>query len=52
MNWDEVLHRAGQGKDMRRLLDHWDGGAFDPERKAVLTERGKFVLRHGQAENV
>lgn len=25
-----------------------DGGALDPERKLVMTERGAFVLRHGQ----
>ena len=24
-----------------------EGGAFDPERKLVLTERARFVLRHG-----
>lgn len=33
-----------------RDLVAWDGGAFDPERKAVLTERGKFVLKHGQKQ--
>lgn len=26
-----------------------DGGAFDPERVLVLTERGRFVLKHGEA---
>ncbi len=25
----------------------WDGGAFDPEAAAVITERGLFVLKHG-----
>lgn len=33
-----------------RDLVAWDGGVFDPERKAVLTERGKFVLKHGQQQ--
>lgn len=27
-----------------------DGGAFDPERRIVLTERGRFVVRHGPLE--
>jgi len=39
---------------VRNLAAHelvaWDGGTFDPERKAVLTERGKFVLEHGQKQ--
>jgi len=30
-----------------RELVSWEGGAFDPEAKAVLTERGRFVLKHG-----
>ncbi len=30
-------------------LCHVDGGATDPERKFVLTERGRFVLKHGQS---
>lgn len=34
----------------RELLS-WDGGAFDPERKVVLTERGRFVLKHGPMPN-
>lgn len=29
----------------RRELMAWDGGAFDPESAAVLTERGRFVLK-------
>lgn len=28
-----------------------DGGAFDPEREFVITEHGRFVLKHGQNEN-
>ncbi|ACL60543.1 hypothetical protein [Methylobacterium nodulans] len=31
----------------RGLVD-WDGGAFDPERRAVLSERGRFVLAKGR----
>lgn len=31
-----------------RDLMAWDGGIFDPEAIAVLTERGWFVIRHGQ----
>jgi hypothetical protein len=31
-----------------RELLAWDGGAFEPEARAVLTERGRFVLKHGQ----
>lgn len=31
-----------------RDLMAWDGGAFDPEAAAVITERGRFVLAHGQ----
>lgn len=30
-----------------RDLMAWDGGAFDPEAAAVITERGRFVLKHG-----
>lgn len=30
-----------------RELVAWEGGAFDPEAKAVLTERGRFILRYG-----
>jgi hypothetical protein len=30
-----------------RDLMSWDGGAFDPEAVAVVTERGRFVLKHG-----
>ncbi len=29
----------------RRELLAWDGGAFDPERAAVPTERGRFVVK-------
>lgn len=28
-----------------------DGGAFDPESRFVTTERGRFVLAHGQSIN-
>jgi hypothetical protein len=31
-----------------RGLMAWDGGAFDPEAAAVLTERGRFVVMRGQ----
>jgi len=31
----------------RSLLD-WNGGAFDPEALAVLSEQGRFVLAHGR----
>ena len=30
-----------------RELLAWEGGAFEPEAKVVLTERGRFVLKHG-----
>lgn len=30
-----------------RELMAWDGGAFEPEGAAVITERGLFVLKHG-----
>lgn len=33
-----------------RDLCHVDGGATDPERKIVLTERGKFVLKFGPTD--
>jgi len=40
-------------KTMRALcahgLVHVDGGATDPERKFVLTERGRFVLEAWEA---
>lgn len=52
--------RAGDGKVARgtvriatlrnlanRDLIAWDGGAFDPEASAVLTEHGRFVIAHG-----
>jgi hypothetical protein len=29
-----------------------DGGAFDPESQAVLTERARFVVRHGQRDAI
>lgn len=45
----DVLIQAGV-RTVRALAGHelvaWDGGAFDPEAKAVLTERGSFVLKH------
>lgn len=31
----------------RGLVD-WDGGAFDPERRAVISELGRFVLAKGR----
>jgi len=34
-----------------RELMAWDGGAFDPEAEAVVTERGCFVLAHGPMPN-
>ncbi len=33
----------------RSLLD-WDGGALDPEARAVLSDQGRFVLAHGKVE--
>ena len=39
---------------VRKLAAHelltWDGGAFSPEAKVVLTERGRFVLQHGRID--
>jgi len=35
-----------------RELLHVDGGATDPERKIILTERGLFVLAHGAPSNL
>jgi hypothetical protein len=29
-----------------RNLMAWDGGAFDPEAVAVITENGRFVYQH------
>lgn len=34
----------------RGLLD-WDGGALDPEARAVLSDRGRFVLAHGKGRD-
>ncbi len=31
-----------------RDLMEWRGGAFDPEKAAVLTEKAIFVLKHGK----
>jgi hypothetical protein len=31
-----------------RELAHVNGGALDPEKVIVVTERGKFVVKHGQ----
>lgn len=31
-----------------RDLLHVDGGALSPEAKVIITERGKFVLAHGE----
>lgn len=33
-----------------RDLMAWDGGAFEPELAAVITERGQFVIRHGMPQ--
>ena len=33
-----------------RNLMAWDGGAFDPEGAAVITEHGLFVLKHGEGK--
>lgn len=37
---------------MRKLAAHglvdWDGGAFDPEAAAILSEQGRFVLAKGR----
>ncbi len=37
---------------IRNLCAHellaWDGGAFDPEQAAVITERGRFVATQGR----
>lgn len=33
----------------RGLVD-WDGGAFDPEAAAVLSEQGRFVLAKGRPD--
>lgn len=39
---------------LRKLAAHglvdWDGGAFDPEAAAVLSEQGRFVLAKGRPE--
>lgn len=54
-----ALVEAAEGKQpkvrtiatLRNLADRdllaWDGGAFTPEARVVITERGLFVLRHG-----
>lgn len=34
-----------------RELLAWDGGAFTPEAKAIITERGLFVVRHGTSHD-
>lgn len=33
-----------------RDLLAWDGGAFDPEAAVVVTERGRFVVQHGDTK--
>ncbi len=38
---DTVRNLASRG------LVAWDGTAHDPERRAVPSERGRFVVRHG-----
>ena len=40
---DTVRNLASRG------LVAWDGTAHDPERRAVPSERGRFVVRHGAA---
>lgn len=46
-----ALPRVAGLKTVRNLcireLLAWQDGAFDPEAKAVITERGLFVVRHG-----
>lgn len=46
-----AISRVCQIKTARALCAHEllapDGGAFDPEAKFVITERGSFVLRFG-----
>ena len=48
----QVSVRVCGSQTVRALVSHtllvWDGGVFSPEAKAVLTERGKFVLEHGR----
>lgn len=43
--------RIGVKATIRNLCSRdllaWDGGTFEPERVAVITERGRFVLQHG-----
>lgn len=34
----------------RGLID-WDGGAFEPEREAVLSEAGRFLLAKGASHS-
>lgn len=41
---DTVRNVAARG------LVAWDGGAFDPEARAVMSERAAFVLAHGRVE--
>lgn len=47
-----ALSRVAGLKTVRNLcareLLAYDGGAIDPERKMVITERGLFVVKHGQ----
>ena len=49
--WPEGIRKLCDVRTVRNLcardLMVVDGGAFDPERKIVITERGSFVLRHG-----
>lgn len=42
--WPHVAIATLRNLCARDLLA-WDGGAFDPEAAAVITERGRFVLR-------
>ncbi len=47
----ETIPKAARLSTVRNLgerkLIAWDGGALDPEKRAVLTERGRFV--HAQS---
>lgn len=45
--WPHPIRVATIRNLCARDLMAWDGGAFDPEAVAVITERGRFVLKHG-----
>ncbi len=49
----DLLCRVATVRNLcERDLMAWDGGAFDPEQAAALTERGHFVLRHGRPKEL